>query len=277
MFIYKITCILNQKIYIGCTSQSPDRRFQYHVREARRESKGRRRLTRFHEAIIKYGAANFTIETLEIVDTIDEMYQRESYWINQLHSTNPNIGYNMACGGKSGKKSDATKRLISEQSRKNWENENCASRMKDGLNKGIITWKNICADNRVTIVCAACGKSFCVPPYMSKTRKFCSQKCSSSCSFEKGLERANELNLIANTTRRNHFRDSIMKWANENRDIVIDCPYNKISTQLHEIQIIASNTLGATDWRSICLAICGCTSKKKLLQFMKETMCEKIC
>lgn len=59
-YIYKITNNINQKIYIGKTSQSIDKRFRSHINNARNH------INRYlYDAMNKYGYENFTIEEIE--------------------------------------------------------------------------------------------------------------------------------------------------------------------------------------------------------------------
>lgn len=94
-YIYKITNLLNGKIYIG----------------QHKEPKNPEPLNRYmgkglaiKEAITKYGKENFSKEILEYIDD-DEKHtytsEREKYWIKTLHSLVPN-GYNISPGGEGG-------------------------------------------------------------------------------------------------------------------------------------------------------------------------------
>jgi group I intron endonuclease len=94
-YIYKITNIINGKVYIGQTINSVENRFKQHTRK-----KG---CTYLYAAIKKYGKENFKVETIEDVprELLDE---REIYWISFYNSTNKDIGYNIIKGGKLGRK-----------------------------------------------------------------------------------------------------------------------------------------------------------------------------
>jgi len=85
MIIYKITNLLNNKIYIGQDSKNNKYYF------------GSGRLIK--QAIKKYGKENFTKEILCECSTKEELNQKEVYWINQLKATDRKVGYNMAPGG----------------------------------------------------------------------------------------------------------------------------------------------------------------------------------
>lgn len=91
-FIYLITNKLNQKKYVGQTARDIYTRFDEHCTEKRGHSK-------LHNAIQKYGWLNFKVEPLEEVP-LDQLDEREQYWIKKLDTRNPEIGYNIASGGK---------------------------------------------------------------------------------------------------------------------------------------------------------------------------------
>ena len=92
-YIYKITNSLNGKIYIGKTLQTPEERFKEHIRDSKKERCEKRPL---YDAINKYGAENFLLETIEeCSDNI--VNEREIYWIEYYQSFN--YGYNATKGG----------------------------------------------------------------------------------------------------------------------------------------------------------------------------------
>jgi len=79
--IYKTTNLLNGKFYIGQTRQKNNRYY-----------KGSGII--LNNAIKKYGGENFIVETLEVVDSIDKLDEREKYWIGKLKPE-----YNISPGG----------------------------------------------------------------------------------------------------------------------------------------------------------------------------------
>ena len=91
MIIYKITNRINGKIYIGQTTQPLHVRWSGHCSI----SSG---CTYLHRAIQKYGRENFTVEEIDVASDIEEMNQKEIYWIQYCDSMAPK-GYNMTSGG----------------------------------------------------------------------------------------------------------------------------------------------------------------------------------
>ena len=90
-YIYKITNKINNKIYIGKTEFSIEKRFKEHCRDAFREKNEKRPL---YAAMRKYGIENFEISLIEETDNPEE---REKYWIEQYNSYS--YGYNATLGG----------------------------------------------------------------------------------------------------------------------------------------------------------------------------------
>lgn len=94
--IYKITNLINGKIYIGQTRFSIKKRYERHLYEAQRG------VLQYplYKAIRKYGNKNFNVEQIEEVseDLLDE---RERYWIKYYDSfIKNNKGYNCTYGGE---------------------------------------------------------------------------------------------------------------------------------------------------------------------------------
>ncbi len=89
--IYKITNILNGKMYIGKTEGSIEKRFKEHIKE-----KGRSKHRPLYRAMNKYGVENFKIELIEETNFSNE---REVYWIKYFDTNNKKNGYNATIGG----------------------------------------------------------------------------------------------------------------------------------------------------------------------------------
>lgn len=90
-YIYKITNNINQKVYIGKTYLSVEKRWKEHCRDSRKERCEKRPL---YSAMNKYGIENFSIETIE---ETNEPEEREKYWIEYYGSFK--YGYNATTGG----------------------------------------------------------------------------------------------------------------------------------------------------------------------------------
>ena len=97
MEIYKIINKVNNKIYIGKTVYTAQRRWQGHIAEMKSGNNNA-----LHNAMRKYGIQNFLLEIIETdIQTKDELSQKEIYYIQLYNSLVPN-GYNIATGGEGG-------------------------------------------------------------------------------------------------------------------------------------------------------------------------------
>lgn len=99
--IYKITCSITNKIYVGQTKKSLDERFKQHLRKAKKSLETDRWgiCPRLFAAINKHGAENFSIELLDIAQNADELNEKEEHWIRKLNTVDS--GYNASYGGDS--------------------------------------------------------------------------------------------------------------------------------------------------------------------------------
>lgn len=94
-YIYCITNLINEKRYVGKTTQSIEERFKEHCRDSIKEHEKSRPL---YDAMNKYGVENFKVELLEEVKDEQDLSNREIYWITELHSYGKD-GYNATKGG----------------------------------------------------------------------------------------------------------------------------------------------------------------------------------
>lgn len=93
VYMHKNT--INQKIYIGITSTTLERR-------AGCNGNGYRKNVLFYRAIQKYGWDAFEHIVLSEGLTKSEATEKEKCLIQELKANNPNYGYNISSGGESG-------------------------------------------------------------------------------------------------------------------------------------------------------------------------------
>jgi group I intron endonuclease len=94
--VYKLTCSITNKIYIG-------KAFNIRKRLNNHKCIGRCKNAKYHlaRAILKYGWDTFSVEILEIMGDFDKLrdndnlLKREAYYIELFDSTNRYKGYNM--------------------------------------------------------------------------------------------------------------------------------------------------------------------------------------
>ena len=95
MLIYKVTNLVNNKVYIGKTISGLRKRKNKHL------SDSRNKLYKcvFHDAIRKYGEDSFVWEILDRVMFSDLLIDSEKFYIKKYNCKIPN-GYNMTDGGE---------------------------------------------------------------------------------------------------------------------------------------------------------------------------------
>lgn len=130
MIIYKITCKINNKVYIGQTCENIQKRFRRHMGYQSLEHD-----TKFYRAVRKYGKENFFIEQIDSAETQDELDNKEIYWINHYDAVNK--GYNTRttkgkCGGDT-LTNHPDKELISQKIRESKLGDKNPMRISGGL------------------------------------------------------------------------------------------------------------------------------------------------
>lgn len=88
MWIYKITNIQNNKVYIGQSIRPIEARFHRHINDALNNILD----THFARAIRKYGKESFIIEEIDTATNQEELNKKEQYWIQFYNSVED--GYN---------------------------------------------------------------------------------------------------------------------------------------------------------------------------------------
>lgn len=136
--IYKIVNDINDKIYIGKTEQSLEKRFKEHCRDAKRKRYEKRPL---YNAMNKYGVEHFSIELIEETDRPEE---REMYWIEYYDTYH--YGYNATLGG------DGSKYLqLNEQEICEYYSTHSLKQTTEHFNHDILTIKKVLLKNNITI------------------------------------------------------------------------------------------------------------------------------
>lgn len=119
--IYKITCTVNDKHYIGQAVShilnhkryrpyGMEGRFKCHISEAFSQKKCQSKY--LNNAIKKYGSDNFVVSLVEECD-LSSSDEKERYYINKYNTMFPN-GYNLNSGGKNFVPTRESKKRVSE-------------------------------------------------------------------------------------------------------------------------------------------------------------------
>ena len=101
-YIYKVTNKINEKIYIGQTRQTINRRWSQHITNSKLEQSH----SILDQAIKKYGSDNFTIECVKKIvadtkyDLINLLNNEEKIYIKTFKSSTEFGNYNITKGGE---------------------------------------------------------------------------------------------------------------------------------------------------------------------------------
>lgn len=128
-YIYKITNTINNKIYIGQTRYTIQKRWIEHCETSSRLNYP------LYKAMRKYGQDNFIIEEIEQIS--DELLnEREIYWISFYNSYAPSgYGYNVTLGG------EGNRLYEQKQIYEMWDNGLCITEISEqtGADRHIVT------------------------------------------------------------------------------------------------------------------------------------------
>lgn len=97
MVVYMATCLINNKSYIGITTQLFRKRKSHHLNAA---ENNRYKNVIFHKALRKYGPDNFEWKIIANAKDQQELKSLEIKLISDICTMSPN-GYNMTLGGES--------------------------------------------------------------------------------------------------------------------------------------------------------------------------------
>ena len=273
MFIYKLSNNFNNKIYIG---QSRKDTLEERIYWYEKDIKIKKKPNEIIKVMREKGIENFFFEILEDnIQSQEELDERERYWISFYNSNNPEKGYNKDSGGISGgTKSKETKKLIGKTTKEKWNKEETALKMREGLRKGTQTVKEKAKENFVVWNCLNCGKEIKGKPYEAKTHKFCSTECFGE--FNRKTGRAKENSLIASELKhaenlkfKEEIKIFIINWVKENKKLVLNCPYNKITSTLEPLFILLKQKYNLIDIRSYFLCF-NAKNRKDFLNKLKE-------
>jgi len=141
MQVYLITNSVNGRVYVGQTIQSLAKRWLQHQNDSGKNIRTRALLN----AIKKYGAENFRIESLRYARTLSELTKFEKEFIASFRSFPPSLGfgYNMTPGGYGGghyeKHTEETKRKVGDKNKGRSCNEETKKLISEKLKGRIIT------------------------------------------------------------------------------------------------------------------------------------------
>lgn len=273
MIIYKVTNLVNQKVYIGQTINSLEHRKSGHYRDAMCIKK---KSVYFHNALLKYKPEDFKWEVIDTAKTIEELNEKEIYWVSYYESNNKDKGYNLKAGGDSGGKCcESTKQKIGETTKAKWANPELAERMREGLRKGTETVKQKALVNYKTVVCKHCGKEFTYRPCDTYgiAPKFCSDMCFQvymKLTGRKNLQLASKLTAERKEEERQLIKQKLLDWI-PNFEKFKNTPMNRLTPLFNELMPLC----GYKDPRTLMMAL-GFTSKKAFFKELSKIYAEQV-
>lgn len=197
--IYKVTNLIDGKIYIGQTIQTLAQRRRAHEHERARST------AYFHKALRKHGLDNFRWEELETCYSKEELFEREIHWIKRLGCMAPS-GYNSAEGGKGGAYLATHKKRISEAM--SGRSLSAETRRKIGL---VHQGKKLTAEHIETMKSLIGEKNhFFGRTHSEETKKRIGEK-------SKGRNWATGMNAGS--------------WADADRSLILECYFQKMSNK----------------------------------------------
>lgn len=109
-FVYRIENRVNNKSYIGLTTNFKQRKID-HFKKLRKNQHPNIHL---QNSFNKYGESNFKFSILNWANSKEELDKQEIYFINKYGVLDPKNGYNVQTGGSNGKHSLESRKKISE-------------------------------------------------------------------------------------------------------------------------------------------------------------------
>ena len=118
--------------------------------------------------------------------------------------------------------------------------------------------------------CPVCHKTFYYPKHIAESKKFCSSECAvKGMDWQKGVYESARLNHERNIERKKVIKNHIIEWTLHNEKIVLNCPYNKITTNLDGLIDMLTEQYNIKDLRTIFICF-DVKNLKELLDKLKE-------
>ena len=147
--------------------------------------------------------------------------------------------------------------------------------MLEGLRKGTETVKNN-PRKTATINCAYCGTQITIPFYESKNRKYCSNQCvANDNKWKNGIKAAANKTHKENVQRKIIIKQDIIEWVINNKNLVLNCPKNKIRSTLSGLIKTIEQKYNISDFRSLYDCFDNVTNMKTFLIKLQEIIPEE--
>lgn len=153
-----------------------------------------------------------------------------------------------------------------------WANPEIAEKMLDGLKRGTQTVKERAKNNFVDYVCPVCKRSYKMKQWEINNRKACSPKCAANVGYEKKLEnirKMTEINRLKKQQERYEIKEFIVTWSYDNKEVILNCPLNKIKGNLDPLLRLVEEEYHVKDIRSVMLCF-NITSRKEFILYLRK-------
>jgi group I intron endonuclease len=152
--IYLISCLVNQKTYIGQT-KSIKKRIAQHQNNLK---KGNHPNQHLQNAYNKYGVDFFVFRPIEYLEdsTLEQLTEREQYWIDFFDSMNKEKGFNQKEAGLTGKHTEEAKQKMREVASGRLMSEEAKQKISEAR-KG----KTLSEEHKQKIGKASTGNTYC--------------------------------------------------------------------------------------------------------------------
>lgn len=204
-YIYKITNLKNNKVYIGQTIESnPFNRIKDHFANGTlKDPKNKNH--KFYNAIRKYGKDNFKIEIICECYNQDDLNKAEIYFITNYYKTDKK-SYNIRSGGSSGKHSKSTKNKMRN---KGLERYNITNKISKEIEKFIISNTNFgraeltkLVNDKFNIKCSITFIQKFIQEHRKNNKSF---KCKKDSNGKKILSKAQKNEISKTLKNRNEL------------------------------------------------------------------------
>lgn len=217
-------------------------------------------------------------------NNLDDYHQLEDRWkeysLNNFSTSDFVSGEHNPMYGL--KHTDKTKRLIGEKSAKRLKDPEYRKKMEPVWStlgdraKALFT--GIERSEREDRICPSCGTEFRVT--LADAKQYCSLKCAND-SNQPYLDEGRETMSINRENSRKELQSFVYEWSLNNKDIIINTPYNKITTNLKELYDNIENKFNISDARTISKSVLSPEdrvgrssrvqySRKDMLKHLKE-------
>lgn len=221
--IYKHTNLINNKVYIGQTCQSPEKRYG-------KNGSNYRSCRYFYRAIECYGWENFAHEIIVSGLTHEEADKLEQKYIQEYESNNSEYGYNLEGGGTYSKINVTKKSEYEYEIMKYWSYPKKITQY-DLTGNIIKVWKNTkTASDELgipssTIAGCCSGRTKRAGEYIF--RRIINNKLKHK--INDGLFMIGQYNLDGTFIRSWNFADDIERELGINKEKILKCINNKVS------------------------------------------------